>query len=227
MGLINGIMSMTADINKAISVIQQDPNTKCVFVGDSMGRYDSLFDSYGVIPASVLMPDYPCMEADINGARDEFHQKYFMYLNTENPKSMIITLIAALHMGKNIILLIPPESSGLNYPFVLSAYLSAYHGIQVQSDLYPASFMYFNAKDSYNAMCLYSMNFIQPQEFLMYAGPEFGGLIQKLCYDTGIQFAPNTPPEVIYNYFNEWRINMIRAGKPLQKVFGFNHRQEE
>ena len=224
--LINGVMIMTSNINEALNYIHQNNNDKCVFVGDSMGRYDVLFDSYGVIPASVLMPDYPCMEADINGAPNEFTQKYFMYLDTENPKSMIITLLAALHQGKNIIFLIPPEASGLKYPFVLCEYLVTHHGIQVLNNInngVPSS--YNPVFDPYNAMCLYSLSLIEPQEYLLYSGPNFT-MLDKLCFDTNTQFAPNTPPEAIYAYFNEWRNNMLKAGRPLKKVFQFNHAQK-
>lgn len=224
--LINGVMVMTCNINEALNYIHLNQNDKCVFVGDSMGRYDMLFDSYGVIPASVLMPDYPCMEADINGTPGEFQQKYFMYLDTENPKSMIITLLAALHQCKNIILLVPPEASGLKYPFVLCEYLLTHHGIQILNNInngVPSS--YNPVFDPYNAMCLYSLNLIEPQEYLLYSGPNFT-MLDKLCYDAHVQFPPNTPPEAIYNYFNEWRNNMLKAGKPLKKVFQFNHAQE-
>ncbi len=221
--LIKGIMELTNDFNKFMYLAQEDPNLKCVLIGDCMdGRYDELFNVYGVIPASILMPDYICMESQVNGTPEEFKAKYFAYLNSEEPKSMIITLIAALYQGKNILLLIPPESAGMQYPMVLMDYLFSVHGIQTRYD--PANIQsgYNSQFDLYNADCLYMLNILGPAEYLMVSGPGFD-MIDKLCYDTQMQFAPNCTPEQVRNYFEEWRQNMLKRGMAMAKPIGFMH----
>lgn len=222
MGIINAKMQFTTDCNMALSIMSQQPNTKCVFVGDSMGRYDTLFDNYGVIPASVLMPDYMCMEADINGSIQEFQNKYYYYLQTEEPKAMMATLITALYKGINIVIFVPQEASGLRYPKMLLSFIQNFHGIVVESRQLGVAFAYNPAYDKNNADFLYSYSLISPAEYLMLAGPRFD-MLSKLCFDTKMTFAPNTPPERVWQYFNEWRENMLTTNKPTKKIIGYLH----
>ena len=74
--IVKGIIELTYDFNKFMYLSQKDPNLKCIFVGEYTNKYDDLFNSYGVIPASILMPDYICMESQVNGTPDEFKEKY-------------------------------------------------------------------------------------------------------------------------------------------------------
>lgn len=221
--LIKGTMELTSDFNKFMYLSQKDPNMKCILIGDCMdGRYDELFNVYGVIPASILMPDYICMESQVNGTPEEFKAKYFAYLNSEEPKSMIITLIAALYQGKNILLLVPPESAGMQYPMVLMDYLFTVHGIQTRYDPAKIQNGYNSQFDLYNADCLYSLNILGPAEYLMVSGSGFD-MIDKLCYDTQMQFAPTCSLEQVRNYFEEWRQNMLKTGMTMTKPIGFMH----
>lgn len=220
MGVINGMMYFTGDMNEAITLLQQSNNTKCLFVGDSMGKYDMMFTQYGIIPASILMPDLIGMEADINGTPLEFRDKYFNYLNTEAPKSMIATIITALYQGKNIILLVPPEANGLSYPMVLMDYICTFHGITVACNEKKISYNYNPAFDLANADCMYAFSTIGPAEYLMIAGPNFD-MIGKLCHDTNMGFGPNMDPNMVRSYFVNWQNNMINNGKVTVKPFGF------
>lgn len=220
MAIINGIISFTKNLDEALNLMRQSTNTKCLFVGDSMGKYDMLFTQYGIIPASILMPDLIGMEADINGTPQEFRDKYFSYLNTEGPKSMIATIITALYQGKNIILLIPPESEGLDYPIVLMDYFFTCHGITVASSERGVVFGYNPGFDLLNADCMYAFSTIGPAEYLFIAGPNFD-MINKLCYDTHMGFGPNIDMRSVRLYFDQWRQNMIKSGIPTNKVFGF------
>lgn len=219
MGIINGMVYFTGDINEALKMLQQNNSNKCLFVGDSMGKYDALFTQYGIISASVLMPDLIGMEADINGTPLEFRDKYFNYLNSEIPKSMIATIITALYQGKNIILFVPPEANGLNYPMVLLDYICTFHGITVSCPDKRISFNYNPAFDLTNADCMYAFSTIGPAEYLMIAGPNFD-MISKLCYDTNMGFG-NMDPQSIRAYFANWQNNMLSGGKTTIKPFGF------
>lgn len=221
MGIIKGSVYFTRNLDEAMNLLRQANNTKCLFVGDSMGKYDMLFNQYGIIPASILMPDLIGMEADINGTPQEFRAKYFDYLNSEGPKSMISTIITALYQGKNIIFLVPPEASGLDYPDALMSYMFNYHGITVASGEKKLAFAYNPNFDLANANCMYMFNTIGPAEYLLIAGPNFN-MLDKLCYDTQMGFGPNTNPASVKAYFEQWRQNMLRSGgKPTTKAFGF------
>lgn len=221
MSLIKGFLYFSRDLNQAIMQMHQYPSTRCLFVGDTMGKYDSLLDQYGIISASILMPDIIGMEADINGTPDEFRDKYFNYLNSDAPKSMIVTIITALYQGKNIILLVPPEANGLNYPMVLLNYFSIFHGINAGCVETGTMFTYNPAADVTNADYMYMFNIIGPSEYLFIAGPNFD-MIDKLCHDTNTSIPLGTPPEVVKNYFEQWRQNMINSGTQTSKVFGFS-----
>lgn len=220
MSVINGMLHFTRDFNEAISLINQNPNNKSLFVGDTMGKYDHVLDQYGIISASILMPDIICMEADVNGSMDEFRNKYFYYLDSEAPKSMIVTIITALYQGKNIILLVPPEANGLNYPVVLLEYFSFRHGINASCPELNMQPTYNPVADLFNADCMYMFNTIGPAEYLFIAGPNFD-MVDKLCYDTNMCIPPGTTPEAVRNYFEQWRVNMVNGGKPTTKAFGF------
>lgn len=218
MPVINGKMYWTKSFEEALSIMNAMPNTKCLFVGDSMGRYDDLLNQYGIIPASILMPDLIGMEADINGAPGEFRASYFGYLNSEGAKSMIVTIITALYRGKNIVILVPPEAEGLNYPTVLMDYLFTYHGITVACSAMNIPNQYNVTFDLYNADCMYAFNFIGAAEYLYIAGPGFD-MINKLCFDTHMQFVDT---KQAHEYYSAWQSNMVNAGMVTIKPFGFS-----
>lgn len=218
MAIIKGQMQLIDDIGEAIRRI--DPTTKCILIGNDLGTsgYQNFCNAYGIITASTLMPDYAGLEADLNGSVEELRAKYFPYLATEEPRMFIATLIAAMYQGRNIILLVPPEYSKLRYPTLLMEYLYTYHGIQTMFKNVP--FAYNKAFDVYNADCMYACNIIGPAEYLMVAGPGFD-MVDKLCYDTQMQFQPNTSKEQIKQYFEEWRKKMMQSGTATTKPIGF------
>lgn len=218
MSIIKGTLIFTRDMNEAISIIAQSPSNKCLFVGDSMGKYDTVLNQYGIIPSSILMPDLICMEADINGDPMEFKNKYYAYLNSEGPKTMLVTIITALYQGKNIVLLVPPEANGLAYPNVLLEYFRQFHGIMAASKEFNTQPAYDPSADLSNANYMYGFNTISPTEYLAIAGPNFN-MIDKLCYDTHITIQPQTDFNSIRSYFEQWRQNII-AGSNLIKPFG-------
>jgi len=220
--IVKGVIELTYDFNKFMYLSQKDPNLKCIFVGEYTNKYDDLFNSYGVIPASILMPDYICMESQVNGTPDEFKEKYFAYLSSEEPKSMIITLIAALYQSKNIVILVPPEAVSMQYPMVLMDYLFSVHGIQTIYEPAKIKYGYNQQFDLYNADCLYSLNIIGPAEYLKVAGPQFD-MIDKLCYDTQMKFGQNFTAQMVKDYFEQWRQSMIRSGMITTKPIGFMH----
>lgn len=220
MPIVKGVLYFTRDLNEAVNLINQSPSNKCLFVGDTMGKYDNMVNQYGLIPASILMPDIICMEADVNGAPGEFQNKYYTYLDSEGPKSMLVTIITALYQGKNIVLLVPPEANGLNYPSVLLSYIQSHHGITTASREFNTNPMYDPTADLYNADCMYMFNIIGPAEYLYIAGPNFD-MVDKLCYDTHMCIPLGTTPQAVRDYFDQWRENMLKAGNPTTKAFGF------
>ena len=59
---------------------------------------------------------------------------------------------------------------------------------------------------------------ISPAQYLMVAGENFG-MIDKLIYDMKLPISNTTDPNKVYAYFNEYRLDMLKHGKELQKPF--------
>lgn len=214
MKLVNAELAMTTNINVA-QMIATEPNAKIIFVGDTVG-YEQVIQYYRMIPASPLVPDYSVMEADINGDDNEFKHKYACYLSSEPAKMFFATIIAALGMGRNILLFIPPEANGLKYPVALMEYMWFTYGLQTRTESIP--FGYNESYTPQNAAMLYMYNMISPAQYLMVAGENFG-MIDKLIYDMKLPISNTTDPNKVYAYFNEYRLDMLKHGKELQKPF--------
>jgi hypothetical protein len=199
-------------------MVQAQPDTKILFVGDTTG-YDGIISYFGMIPATILMPDYAMMEADVNGDISRFNYMYYQYLDSQSVQEFLITILAALNQCKHIILFVPGEASGLHYQTALLAYILDRFGIQTAYGNVP--FSYNEAFTVLNAGRLYAYNLIGPSQYLLTAGEGFN-MINKLIADTGIQFANGSESDA-YNYFNQWRLRMLKADRILVKPFGLSY----
>lgn len=217
MKFIQGELAATNDPN-LVQYIAQDQNAKIIFIGDPAG-YNQQVLSMHLIVAGPLAPDYTVMEADVNGNQSEFAQKYSLYLQSEPAKMYFATIIAALMLGKNILLFFPPEGAGLKYPDYLLQYILSVYGIQTRTD--NVQFAYNDQYTPQNVAFLYNYNLVDPQTYLKYAGESFVNMIPKLAYD--IRIPTRSPmdfksPQMI-EYINAYRVNILNTGQHLIKPF--------
>lgn len=214
---INGFLQTTSDIQLIKNQVFGNPNCKAIFVGDTTG-YEEFIRFYGMLVASPLVPDYMAMEADIEGSLEEFKIKY--YTNLESSASVLYfsTILAALHMGKYIILFFPPEASGLRYPNELLSYLVSKYGLIAACPERGIQAGYDERYTEANASLLYSYNLMPPEEYLMYVSPN-NIFFQKVASDMRIPIAKDANPNAVAKYILDFRNRELQAQKPLIKPF--------
>lgn len=215
--LFKGQLAATYDPN-LVQYISAEPNSKIIFLGDPAG-YEDQIRYYHMITASPLVPDYSVLEADINGNDAEFIARYNAYLSNEPAVMYFATIMAALMLGKNILLYFPPDIQGLKYPDALLNYIVQVYGIQTRTENIP--FGYNEVYTPNNASLMYKYNVINPQTYLTLAGEMFMNMIPKLVFDMGIPVSD--PSELntkqMFDYINGYRINLLKTGQPLIKPF--------
>lgn len=215
--LLKGQLAATTDPNM-VQFISKEPNAKVIYIGDPIG-YEDYIRANGIIVATALVPDYKALDADINGDMNQFMQLYYTQLSEKYSMMYFATILAALVVGKNILLFFPPDSTGLHYQEVLLGFIFNKLGIQTRTD--NVKFGYNDAFTPTNAALMYDFNVVDPPTYLRLAGESFVNMIPKLVYDMHI---PVADPSVfrskeMYDYLNSYRINLLKTDKPLIKPF--------
>lgn len=215
--LFKGQLASTSDPNM-VQYISAEPNAKIIFVGDPVG-YEDHIRYFRMIMGSPFIPDYSCIEADINGDANEFNNKYNMYLSSEPAKMYFATIMAALIVGKNILLFFPPEIKGLQYPNALLNHIMVNYGIQTRTQNIP--FGYNDAYTPKNAAMMYAYNVIDPQTYLRLAGETFLSMSDKLVMDMQIPISDMRAlqSKELYDYLNNYRLKLLSTDQPLIKPF--------
>lgn len=199
-----------------LHILSNDSTAKILFVGDTFG-YENDIKIYRMIPVPALTPNYEVMESDINGDMNEFMQKYSVYLNSEEAKMYFAAIVTALHRGKNILIFFPPEASGLKYQQALLDIISYNFGIVANTD--NTHFAYNENYNQQNLNMMYYYNTISPQEYLLLSNNMFDSMMNKLLYDMKIPVGANTDKKTVYDYLNQYRIDMKTKDKILIKPF--------
>ena len=177
--LFSGELGFTTNI-ELVKSVAMDPNVKIIYVGDTLGA-ENIISYYQMIPGTLLVPEFSVMEADINGNMQEFVSKYYMQLSNEPAFSYLITLLTAMHRGKNILIYIPPEAGGLKYPTVLAQFIDERFGIQSAWDSIP--FMFKPEYTTFDADMMYNINLLGPFEYIDIVPEPSAPSLQKLSYD--------------------------------------------
>lgn len=220
MPVINNSLLATMDIKAVEYNIINNPNCKAIFVGDTIG-YENIINSYRLLVASPLVPDYSVMEADIEGTALEFSYKYKQLLESDAASQYFVTILAALNRGKFIILFFPPESNGLKYPAELLRFIAERYGIVAASQEFALQFSYNPIYDDFNADLLYTYNLIPPEEYLQYISPQFINInnINKIVFDLRLPVKPNTSIDTVVKWVLGYRDRILKANKPLIRPF--------
>lgn len=216
--LFRGEIGFTTKIEFVQTVMNQ-PNVKIIYVGDTLGA-ENLINYYQMIPGTLLVPEFSAMESDINGSEAEFYQKYYAQLSNEPAFSYLITLLTAMHIGKNILIYIPPESDGLRYPKALAEFFIQRFGIQPGWDNIPYVF---------NPECvqlvadlLYNFNMIGPIEYLTCVETPSPIVLPKLSFDLAINVNLNDKASVdrFVSFLLQNKENAMQSNKIMTRPFG-------
>ena len=192
MSIFSGILSLTTDINSAISA--SISGWKVLYLGDPIEERN-VIDQYGFIISMPLVPDYKTLEKFIDGFQDEFDLEYSDQLGNPETMSFFASILAALHQGVNILIYFPRSVMELRYPAVLVQYMKQQFGIVGGTT--ENQCMYSDQYNDPNILLLYINNLVNHIDFLLtYNGNMNPELIDRLCTQIGLR---------IYNYndYNE------------------------
>lgn len=213
MQIPNNTMFATMDPKLVEYNALNNNNCKIIFVGDTTG-YDDMIRYYHILTASPLVPDYTVMEADIEGTLLEFQAKYTAYLQSSAATQYFITILAALHMGRQILLFFPPECQGLKYPLQLLNHISTMYGITVGFPEYGITFSYDIRYDPQNANLMYAYNLITVEEYLLFSGKNPIDY-NKVIIDLHLFGDKDCTINDFVSFIDAYRNNIVQAGKPL------------
>ena len=214
---INAPMILTSNI-VAVQCHIGDPNVKTVFVGDLANYDENAIINYGMIPASILLPDYDTMALEVNGDISSYESRYHAYLDSGTAFEMILALIAALMKGTAIILFVPPEASGLMYPITLMEHFLYRFGIQIAFENIP--FAYQENFTPIIVKYMYLNDLITPVEYLYYAGSSWctAEILKKLTADSRLVLTE----QEAYAYFSNMQADILKENttiSPVEKIW--------
>ena len=183
MSIFRGILSITTDINTAMSA--SISGWKVLYLGDPIEE-KNIIDQYGFIISMPLVPDYKILEKFIDGYQDEFDLEYSDQLGNPDTMSFFASILAALHQGINIVMYFPRSVMDLRYPAVLVQYIQHQFGIIGATT--DNQYMYNDSYDSANILLLYINNLVTHIDFLLnYSREMTPDLIDRLCMQIGLR----------------------------------------
>ena len=88
-----------------------------------------------LLTCPMLLPPYDAMEAEINMDLENAQVLYVQHLNRPDVQKLLATIIAALRMGKNIVLYIPDSDAAhsFKFPIILTNYMARMYGIMTHN----------------------------------------------------------------------------------------------
>lgn len=209
---LTGSLNATFDQN-VLNAVAADQTSVIVYVGDPNGQEDFI-NYYKMAVATVLLPSYEAMAADIEGTPEEFLQRYTDgIMKNEAATYFIATMMTAIYRGKNVVLFFPLTAADLKYPTALLDILKIYYGLYASDGV--NAFWFDQTKSDSICDLMYMYDLITPQEYLFYAD-KFISMRAKLVYDLPLN---NLRPEVIDQFLATYKANMIKSNRLLEKPF--------
>lgn len=155
--MLTGNLTLTYDLNKV--PIYSSNHVIVALVEDK-----NLVQQIGAVQASILLPPYEAMEAEMNNNPALFHEIYNAHLFSYEANKFIGALLTALYQGKNICLYISTESMELLFNKELINFFANNYGINIQPD---AQVFY-----SYNQNIYQLLNIIENMYIYDYITPD-------------------------------------------------------
>lgn len=125
----------------------------------------TIFSSPNVIPASILLPPYESVMADLDGNTEMANIEYINYLCRKEPDMFICAILAALLKGINILIYIGKDEAEMPFVSSLIRLLYDQYGITIGTEHH--QFMYNKAYDAVIDSKLYLYELITYQDFFI------------------------------------------------------------
>lgn len=201
--MLKGTIYITCDIEMVKNSIYN--NCKVVAITENAESINTP-DLTNVSIASILLPPYQAVMAEMDGDMGTFYNLYGQHLATKEADSYICLIIAALVRGINILIYIPKDEFGLTFTSAFMQYLQMVYGITVGTENIPC-----NYNPEFNAvLCnrLYIHEFIIYEEFMV-AYPANVSIsvevIPQLMFDMEGYYPPLHNEQEAVIFFNNYK----------------------
>ena len=180
--MLKGNILLSSNVD---DVMKLATNHLVICISGETHNYKQMIDVIGATEASILMPPYEALVAELDGDMKLFESLYFTHLSTLKIATTFIALIVrALFDGKNVLLYLTPEESKMAYIQFFLIYFKKYLGISIGT---------FNGND-----CAFDTNYTPVILNLML-------LNDILSYQKYLKFYPEDKPlpvEVVHKLSN-------------------------
>ena len=196
-----GQLYLTANRNDAINTASF---SKILVIGEFSN--DPQFNMMvNASSASIFLPPYEAACAECDGNLPAFENLYSAYLNSHDVVEMILVIIRALIMGKNITLYLSPDEASTAYSKVLLNHLFINYGIQTAI---PENGVFFSFNPAFSNKILdllYLYEYINFAElFTLYDGNHINPmLINKLVIELN-PYTMDRSAQWYQNYFDNY-----------------------
>lgn len=165
------------------------------------------------VTASILLPPYDAIEAELDGNLDIAQMKYYQYLSSQIPAEFINMILVAALQNVNIGLYFGEQLYDLKFPMMLMDYLYNYKGLSIGYKQTPPGLVERYMPPMLGE--LYGMELITAEQFLMYMPADFD--IPNFILPALVQrFRPVFVENQDYNkYFKDLIKDIKSAGKYL------------
>ena len=126
--MLTGQLYITTNIDAVYR--EQYRNTKILFLCDEKQDVPGV----EIIPASILLPPYESVMAELDDQKDVAAQIYIEYLCQKEPDMFIAAIMAALLRGVNILVYLGPDEANMSFIGTLTQFLWNMYGIGAGTD---------------------------------------------------------------------------------------------
>ena len=130
--MLKGILSMTTDYRIANAAMLN--GHKILVLSEEPIQGFNLGQNNNIVPATVLLPPYPSVMAELDNDINTAYSQYIGYLNSREPNMFICAIIAALLKGINIVILVGANESEMKFIDWFFQYMSNSYGIHIQTN---------------------------------------------------------------------------------------------
>lgn len=156
--MITGTLAITTDLNMAKAAMFS--GAKILLISE-----EPIQELVNTIPATILLPPYPSVMAELDGDIENAYGQYIGYLNSKEPSMFLAAVIAAALKGTNIVMVLGKNESEMKFGMWFVEYMEATYGIRMQINN-SVQFMYNNAYDGVILTALYGYDLIGYVDFL-------------------------------------------------------------
>lgn len=165
--------------------------------------------------ASILLPPYEALGAEVDGEMELFQQIYFDHLSKQLPNELITIILRALYNGKHILLFLTPSEYEMAYMKYFRIFMQMCYGLYI-GDI-NTQFMFDENYTEPYITTLYMNNLMSYNEYLMMM-PRLFTLednfpLIKLCNDLNPYNINDLQSAV--DYFNQLKLESLKYNKEL------------